>query len=310
MTARPLLPSWVWLVLLWLVWGTSWPAMRTAFLEMPVWQFRALTSLIGGMALLYMAKLAGGNIRLAREDWGPLALAGFFNITVWLVASGYGLTMIGAGHAAVVCYTLPVWTALFSVIFFKERLSARVLASLVLGMGGVAVLASHDFAALGAEPLGLVFVLVAAVSWAIGTLLIKRRRWSAGMNALAGWQLLMAVVPIGIVALVTERFTLHAASNAAIFSGFYILIVGVILGYALWFKVVSLFPATIASIGSLVTPVIGMMSSAALLAEPLGWRELAALALVLGAVAIVIFRRAVPADAAARAPERGTAARA
>lgn len=305
MTGRPPLANWVWLVLLWLVWGTSWPAMRTAFLEMPVWQFRSLTSVIGGVALLLIAKLGGGNIRLARADWLPLALAGFFNITVWLVASGYGLTMIGAGHAAVVCYTLPVWTALLSVFFMNERLSARVFASLVLGMGGVAVLASHDFAALGAKPLGLAFVLVAAVSWAIGTILIKRRRWSAGMNALAGWQLLMAAVPIGVIALATERFTLHTTSNAAIFSAFYILIVGVILGYALWFKVVSLFPATIASISSLVTPVIGMMSSAALLGEPLGWREMAALALVLGAVAIVVFRPA-PQPAA---PD-GTAARA
>jgi drug/metabolite transporter (DMT)-like permease len=72
----------------------------------------------------------------------------------------------------------------------------------------------------------------------------------------------------------------------------------VILGYALWFKVVSLFPATIASIGALVTPVIGMASSAILLNEPIGWREMVALALVLSAVAVVIFRRA-PQPAAA-----------
>src|SRR6185295_18338481 len=110
--------------------------------------------------------------------------------------------------------------------------------------------------------------------------------------ALAGWQLLMASLPITVMALATESFTLHRASNAALISGVYILVVGVILGYAVWFKVVSLFPATVASIGSLVTPVIGMLSSAILLSEPLGWREGAALALVLSAVAIVIFKPA------------------
>ena len=292
MTGRALVPAWIWLAALWLVWGTSWPAMRTVFLEMPVWQFRAVTCLLGGLALLAMATLAGGGVRLARGDWLPLALASVFNMTVWHVTSGYGLTMIGAGHAAVVVYTLPVWTALLSAFFLKERLTPRVLASLVLGMGGVAVLASHDFAALGAEPLGLVFVLAAAVSWAVGTILIKRRAWSAGMNALAGWQLLIGMVPIGIIAVLTERFTLHQASGAAIVSAFYILVFGVVVGYALWFKVVSLFPATIASIGALVIPVIGMASSAILLDEPIGWREVAALALVLSAVAIVIFRPA------------------
>lgn len=298
MAARALVPSWVWLVLLWLVWGTSWPAMRTVFLEMPVWQFRAVTCLLGGAALLAMATLAGGSIRLARGDWLPLTLASVFNMTIWHVTSGYGLTMIGAGHAAVVCYTMPIWTALLSAFFLKERLDARVFAALALGMGGVAVLASHDFAALGADPFGLVFVLAAAMSWAVGTILIKRRRWSAGINALAGWQLLMACVPIGLIALVTERLTMHTASGAALVSAVYVLVVGVILGYALWFKVVSLFSATIASIGALVTPVIGMASSAVLLDEPIGWREAAALALVASAVALVIFRPA-PAPAAA-----------
>jgi drug/metabolite transporter (DMT)-like permease len=265
---------------------------------MPVWQFRAVTCLVGGVALLAMAKLAGGPVRLARGDWLPLALASMFNMTVWHVTSGYGLSMIGAGHAAVVCYTLPVWTALLGAFFLKERLTPRVFAGLALGMGGVAVLASHDFRALGANPLGLAFVLAAAMSWGVGTVLIKRRRWSAGMNALAGWQLLMACVPIGLVALLTERFTLHQASDAALLSAVYILIVGVILGYALWFKVVSLFPATIASIGALVTPVIGMASSALLLDEPIGWRELVALALVLSAVALVVFRRTPRPEAA------------
>lgn len=290
MAARGLLPPWFWLVALWIVWGTSWPAMRTVFLEVPVWQFRALTCALGGVALLAIARFSGASIRLARADWLPLALASVFNMTVFHVATGYGLKMIGAGHAAVVVYTLPVWTALLSVFFLKERLAPRVLLGLVCGMGGVAVLASHDFKALGSDPLGLAFVLAAAMCWGAGTVLIKRRSWSAGVNALAGWQLLMAAAPIGVVALLTERFALHELSTAAVLSGAYILFVGVILGYAVWFKVVSLFPATIASIGALVTPVIGMASSALLLGEPIGWREIAALALVLSAVALVVFR--------------------
>jgi drug/metabolite transporter (DMT)-like permease len=179
-----------------------------------------------------------------------------------------------------------------SALFLKERLTARVFAGLVLGMSGVAVLASHDFVALGSNPLGLAFVLAAAMSWGVGTVLIKRRRWSAGMNALAGWQLLMAGVPIGLIALLTERFALDGASNAALLSAAYVLVFGVVVGYALWFKVVSLFPATIASIGALVIPVIGMASSAILLGEPIGWREVAALVLVLSAVALVVFRPA------------------
>ena len=298
MAARGLLPPWLWLVALWIVWGTSWPAMRTVFLEMPVWQLRAITCALGGVALLAITRFSGASVRLARGDWVPLVLASIFNMTVFHVATGYGLKMIGAGHAAVVVYTLPLWTALLSALVLKERLTPRVFLGLALGMGGVGVLASNDFKALGSDPLGLVVVLSAAICWGVGTVLIKRRTWSAGVNALAGWQLIMAAVPIGAVAMFTERFALHEASGPALFSAAYILVVGVILGYAVWFKVVSLFPATIASIGALVTPVIGMASSALLLGEPIGWREIAALALVLSAVALVIFRPA-PKPAAA-----------
>jgi drug/metabolite transporter (DMT)-like permease len=266
--------------------------MRIVFLELPVWQFRAVTCFLGGLALLAMARAAGGPVRLARSDWLPLAAASLFNMTVWHVTSGYGLTMIGAGHAAVIVYTLPIWTALLGALLFQERLAARALVALGFGIAGVAVLASHDFAALGARPLGLAFMLASAISWAFGTLLIKRRAWSAGMSALAGWQLIIGMVPIAIVALATESFALHRASTAAILSGFYILIFGVVAGYALWFKVVSLFPATVAAIGALVIPVIGLGSSALLLGEPVGWREIVALVLVLSAVALVIFRPA------------------
>jgi drug/metabolite transporter (DMT)-like permease len=236
----------------------------------------------------------GGRVRLERSEWIPLAIAAFFNMTVWHVMSAFGLTMIGAGHAAVVCYTLPAWTAVLSVMFLGDKLDARVILSLVCGMGGVAVLASHNFDAIGSKPLGLVLVLIASVSWAIGTILIKRRAWSIGVSALAGWQLLLGMVPISVMAVTTERLTMHQASTAAIFAGLYTFVFGLIVGYALWFKVVDSFPATIAAIGALVIPVVGMMSSALLLNEPLGWREFAALGLVLAAVALVVFRRAAP----------------
>jgi drug/metabolite transporter (DMT)-like permease len=291
-------PNWIWLVALWLVWGTSWPAMRTVFLEVPVWQFRAVTCFVGGAALLGMARVGGGRLVPLRGEWLPLAVAGLFNITIWHITVAYGLKMIAAGHAALVCYTLPVWTALLSAVLLNERLTSRVLASLALGIGGIAVLGAQDLTALGDNPLGLAFVIVAAMSWALGTVLIKRRRWSIGMNALAGWQLIMGMVPIGAIALLVERFTMFQMSNAALISSVYVVVFGVVVGYALWFKVVSLFTATTASIGALVTPLIGVASSAIILGEKVGWHEITAAALIVSGVALVVFRPA-PQPAAA-----------
>lgn len=276
------------LVFLWVVWGTSWPAMRVVFIELPIWQFRAVTCLIGGLALFAIGWAVGETWRVPRRMWGRLVAAATFNMTLWLVLVGYGLSLIGAGHGAIVCYTLPIWTAILSVGFLKERFTARIALALLFGMSGVVVLLSADFEAIGTNPIGLVFVLGAAISWAIGTVIVKKYDWGVGVYALAAWQLLIGLVPIGVIAIATEPFTLHRASTEAFWASVYIVFVAIIAGYALWFRVVALFPAVVASIGALMIPVIGVLSGALFLGEPITWSEVGALLLVLTAISLVL----------------------
>lgn len=278
------------LAILWLVWGTTWPAMRIVFTELPVWQFRAVTCAVAGFSLLGLGMMQEPRgWQVPRAAWPRLILCSFLNMTCWHVLVGFGLGLIGAGHAAIVCYTLPVWTALLAGLFFGERITARVFIALILGMAGVAVLLSSDFGSLGTEPLGFVFVLTAAVTWGGGTLVFKHYTWTTNMSALAGWQLLIGLAPIAVIAAITEPFVLHQASERAIIAALYVVIIGMIAGYALWFRVVLSMPATIASIGALMIPVIGVGSAAIMLDEPFGLREILALALVLSAIALVIF---------------------
>ena len=286
------------LVFLWFVWGTSWPAMRTVFLELPVWQFRAVTCAVAGAVLLGLGILEDRNRwKAPRRIWPRLIAASFLNMTCWHVLTGFGLQIVGAGHGAIVCYTLPVWTALLAGLFLGERITARVVVAIALGIAGVAVLLSATVGATGdwwqgERPLGFAFILLASVTWAGGTLVVKHHDWNVSMNALAGWQLLIGLVPITAIAAVSEPFVLHRASLEAALSGLYVLFVGMVMGYALWFRVVRAMPATIASIGVMMIPVIGVASGALILGEPFGWRELLALALVLSAIALVLFFRA------------------
>lgn len=280
------------LVLLWVVWGTSWPAMRTIFLEMPVWQFRAVSCAIGAVGLLFMGMTMGGRSwRVPRRLWGWLVVAGLLNITFWHVMTGFGLQILGAGHGAIVCYTMPVWVAMMSAAVLKEKIDARKIVALVLGMGAVVVLLSADFQSLGTSRLGIAFVLAAAMFWAAGTIVVKRFDWQVNMYALAGWQLVVGFFPMLAAALILEEFQLHTGSAAVNWSMAYIVFGAVIGGYALWFQLVRIFPPTVAAIGSLMVPVIGVASGNLFLAEPIGWREGVALACVLAAVALVVFQR-------------------
>jgi drug/metabolite transporter (DMT)-like permease len=283
------------LAALWLVWGTSWPAMRVVFLEIPVWQYRAVSCFIGALGLLAIAVATSrGNWRVPREHWAPLAAAATFNITMWHVLVGYGLSLIGAGHAVIACYTLPIWTALLGTVFLKERLTWRIAAALALGLGGILALFSSDFETVGTNPVGLGWVLASAVAWAIGTIIMKRVAWRTNMIAIAGWQLLIGAIPIAVVAALTERFVMFQASATALWSTLYLVFAGLIAGYGLWFKIVTIFPATVASIGALMIPIVGVVSGAIVLGEPVSWPEALALVLVLAAVALVLLRPAAP----------------
>lgn len=287
------------LVFLWIVWGSSWPAMRAVFVEIPVWQFRAVSTSIGGIALLLMGMLLeGGTWRVPRALWGWLIAAGLFNITAWHVLTGYGLQMLGSGHAAIVCYTMPVWAAMLSAAVLKEPMTARKIVALGFGLAAVAVLLSANFSALGTSPLGIALVLISAITWAIGTVIVKRFDWQANMYALAGWQLIVGFFPMIVAALATEDFALHTGSARADWGMIYVVFFAVILGYALWFQIVKIFPPTVAGIGSLMVPVIGVISGAIVFDdEVIGWRELVALGCVMVAVGLVVFhgRRTPPA---------------
>ena len=293
-TAVPL-GSLVLLVFLWFVWGTTWPAMRTVFLELPVWQFRAVTCAVAGAVLLGLGILEDrSRWKAPRRIWPRLVVAALLNMTCWHIFTGLALQIVGAGHGAIVCYTLPVWTALLAGLFLGERIAARLVVAIALGIAGVGVLLSAGLAEgggwlAGERPLGFAFVLLASIAWAGGTLVVKHYEWGVSMNALAGWQLLIGLVPIFLIAALSEPFVLHRASMEAALSGLYVLFVGMVMGYALWFRVVRAMPATVASIGTMMIPAIGVASGAILLGEPFGWRELLALALVLSAIALVLF---------------------
>ena len=178
---------------------------------------------------------------------------------------------------------------MFTRFVLGEPLTGPKLAGLALGVAGLAVLIGPDLRSLGAAPLGAGLMLCAAVSWAFGTVIVKRYLSTIPVGALAGWQLLIGAVPITLGALVFEDIPdLTAISTPALLSLLYVVTFPMVFCHWAWFAVVRLFPAAIAAIGTLAIPIVGVFSSALVLGEPIGVRELAALGLVCSALAVVL----------------------
>jgi drug/metabolite transporter (DMT)-like permease len=288
-------------------WGLNWPAMKLIVGEVPPWQFRAVTGVAGAVLLFAIARLLRQRLAVPRAQWLPLAAAALMNVTSWFVLIAYGVKLMASGHASILGFTMPIWAALIGMVALGDRLTARRCISLALGAAGVIVLLSNDFAALGASPLGALITLAGAFNWAIGVHIQKRVKWAIEPLPLAAWQVALGTLPIVVIALIVEPFVYHRASWGVIGASIYLVTYALAFCYYAWFTAVRIFPTHISAIGSLLVPIVGVTSSSLLLGEPFGWREMAALVLVVGAVALVMIQPperaesgAVPAGASAR----------
>ena len=271
------------------LWGLNWPMMKVAVGELSPWTFRTVCVVVSGFGLLLLARATGERLTVLRSQWRALALVSLLSVTGWHLFSAFSLVHMGGGRGAIVAYTMPIWAALLSVWYLKERPTRRRLAALTVGMAGIALLIGPDLFGLGHDPLGPLLMIGAAMCWAAGIVVLKGERWQVGIMALTGWQLLLGGIPIVLAWLVIERHPdLSHLTWAGGLATLYAATVALIFCFAAHNKVVTLLPATAAAISTLAIPVIGLLSSAWLLGEPIGWRDVAALVLVLGSIALVL----------------------
>lgn len=269
------------LALLSLFWGLAWPAMKIVLGEIRPWTFRAICLAAGGAGLLALARAGGAALRVPAGDLTPLIVTSLINITGWHILSAYGLTLLHAGRAAIIAYSMPLWAILLSRLLLKERITSTRWWALAIGSTGLVLLLGPDMQAVGAAPLGALMMLGAAVCWAAGTVLVKFFKWHMPGTLVMGWQLLIGGIPIIVGAiLIDPGTTIAAVSWKAIAALIFVVALPTIFCHWAFFMVVQIFPANVAALSTLGIPVIGVFSSALILGEPVTAPELIALFLV------------------------------
>ena len=279
------------LALLTLVWGTNWPLFPVVLREVSVWTFRAVSMTGAGLLLLAVARLRGQPMAIPRRHWRAVVLGALIYLAVWNIASAMAAVLIPSGQAAVLGFTMPLWAALIGWLALGERLSPRLWLAVALGAAGVLLLAWRSLVSPGSSLLGLGLALLAAVGWAVGTLVIKRSGIGVPATVLTGWQLLVASVPISACALVLSGDGGAGGgwpSTAALLAIVYITVVPMGIGNVAWFSIVGLLPANVAGLSSILVPVVAMLSGAWVHGEPLGPAQLAAMACCAAALALAV----------------------
>ena len=247
-------------------WGFNWVAARFILEALPPWTMRAVGIGLGDLTLFIAAAATGVSLAVPRGERFKILIAGFFNVAAFGVGSAYAQVYGTTSRAIVIAYSMPIWSALLAHFVLKEKLSAVKLAALALCAAGLAILV-FPLARTG-FPLGALLALICAWSWAAGTIYLKWAKIRAATLAAAAWQLLFGWLMLAAGMLIFEGvphlWPLPAHVVAWIgYNGF----IGMGLAYFLWFVVIDRLPATTASLGSLLVPVVGVIGSAWLVGE-------------------------------------------
>ena len=262
-----------------------------ALTEVPPLYFRAVSLLFGGIGLMLVARHSGASLRVPPGQWGRVLLIALCNTVLCNVLVIYGISLLPAGRAALLNYTMPLWGLLLSVWLLGERLTVRRVVALALGLAGVATLLAASLDGMRQAPLGVVCMLAAAWCWALGIVLIKRLPVDMPPTVLTGWMLLLGGLPVLVAAVPLESAQLVWPSFWPLFGVLYNVFISCMLCYWAWTRLVLMVPVAVSSLSSLSMPLVGVLSGVVLLGEPFGMHEGLAVLLIFSAVGSVLPRR-------------------
>lgn len=268
------------------IWGINWPVAKYLLHELPPLTMRCLPGVFSAMILAGLVRARGQSLRVPRGEWGKLVLYAALMVGAWMGLMGLSLVHLPASETAILGATLPVWAAGLAWPILGEQLTPLRVLAIAMALGGVVLLMGGDVSVSWDKIPGIVYALIAALSFALGTVLAKRR--PVAMRPLAGavWLIGLGCFPVALIGVVFEHPHFGGMSPFGwLLFGFSVVFQGAI-GYACWFAALERLPASIAAIGTLIVPVTGVVASAIALGEPLGIPQIGALLLTVTGVAI------------------------
>ena len=285
-----------------LLWSSAFSVAKLAMADSPPLLFLTARFLIGAVVTFAIAALSGIGFRLRARDVAAFALVGILNNAVYLGFSYSGMQSAPSGLAAILISTNPVLTAVLAAPLLGERMSLRKALGLVLGIAGVALLVESRLAHGAATPGGVLLLLGALVSLVAGTLVFKLLKPQGSLWIGNGIQNLASALVLAPVAFGFES-TAAIQPSAQLFATLaYLALLGSVLAYFLWFRMLSLTDATSASAWHFVMPPLGLAFGYLLLGERVPPADLLGILPVVAGIWLVT-RPARPARSKCARPE-------
>ncbi len=251
---RPLLA----LALLTCIWGYNWVVMKEALRYSGAFQFSAIRTLIGAFVLFAVLIVMRKPLKPEQTPWvillGILQTTGFTGMIIWALVEG------GAGKIAVLTYTMPFWVLVLAWPLLGEKIRGMQWLAVFFSITGLACILEpwHLRGSMLSNSLGV----LAGISWALSVILAKKMHAKIHMDllSLTAWQMLFGSLPLVVVALLVPSQPMHWTPYL-IGATLYNIIPANAVAWLLWLYALRHLPAGIASMGTLLTPVIGVAAA-------------------------------------------------
>ena len=283
------------IILVTLTWGLNWPVMKMGVTGFPPLTFRAICLWIGVPILWLAMRVMRVPFYVARKDYRELLWLAVTNMFVWHVLIILAISLLSSGRAAILGYTMPVFSALLGVAFFGAQMRPVQWLGVGAAAVGVSLLMFNELTNFAGQPLGVLMALVAAAVWALGTQKLRRTTIAASTLTLSFWMTLLAAVVLTMMSVMFERhlWVMPPAKTwgAIVYNG--VLIFG--FTHAAWFTLARGLPPVASTLSTMMIPVLGVFLGALWLGEVLHWQDWAAVGLMAVAISTVLISSGRPA---------------
>lgn len=278
------------------IWGGSFILNAVILEEVPVMTLVALRVVLAALVLWPLIALSGLPVPRGPVVWAAFMFMGFANNVVPFVLIVWGQTSIGAGLAAILNATTPLFAALLAGLFLAdETLSTRKVIGLLLGLAGVAALVGPAaLGAIGSAVLPQLAILGATLSYGIAAVFARRfARWGVKPTVVAAGQLTGSSIMMVPLALAVDGVPTALPSTTVVWSILGLAVVATAGAYVLYFSIIGRAGATNASLVTVLVPVFAGIMGVAILGERWGAEQLVGMALIIAGFAVLDGRLSV-----------------
>jgi drug/metabolite transporter (DMT)-like permease len=278
------------LATVYLVWGSTYLAIRVTDRTMPPFLMSSVRFLIAGVALYAFA--SRGRARPTWKEWRAAAVVGAALLVVGNGGVAWAETRLESGLAALIVAIMPLWVALMDRVFFGRMLSLPAIVGLIVGFAGVALLVRPGGG--GANVVAMLLLVGTTATWAAGSLYARGAKLPESPLLSAAMQMLAAGVFLGIFGLATGEGRSVGADTFAtkpVIAFAYLVLVGSLIAFSAYAWLLKNVRISLVSTYAFVNPVVAVALGTLFLSEPIGWTTIVAGAAIVVAVVLIVTAR-------------------